>query len=369
MISMDTMGPLSEDGFGFKHVLVMIDGMSKFTRLFPLRSTTAEETASRLLEFICKDGLPNQIHSDGGTQFVNEVIQELTDFIGTPHTVSTPYSHEENGLVERVIKDVRAQLHSYCVERKSDKDWSLILPMVERLINTKINIDTGYTPAALKFGNPTALEIVPFNVSLTSEAPVFRSANEYLQSIAKFQSALIAQHKTSRQQSQQRKEEMGNHQRNFHRYLPGDLILVDHTDRSKTDLLSVHRDGPYMVREQHESTVSYEDHSTNRIKDAHISRCHPYVSRKSDNEDLAEAQALLNMYEVESIISHKFEPSTSRTIRAVRIEVKWKGYADSTWEPLHGNMSIRRNIIFVEYAKRFPELIPFIPTYLLDTNS
>ena len=197
MISMDTMGPIDEDRFGFKYVLVMIDSMTKFTRLFPMRSDGAEDCASNLLSYICKDGKPENIRSDNGTEFVNDVIEQLLIFAQISHIKSTPDSHEENGLVERVIKDVRRQLQAYILERGEVKDWSLILPMVERLINTKINVRTGLTPAALKFGNPTALEIHPFNVTPDSARPVFKNASEYLESISRFQAALIHSHTAS----------------------------------------------------------------------------------------------------------------------------------------------------------------------------
>jgi hypothetical protein len=364
MVSMDSMGPIDADRFGFSYVLVIIDGMTKFTRLYPLQTVGAEDCAARLLEFICKDGLPSHIHSDKGTQFVNDVIQELLQFTETPWTVSTPYSHEENGLVERVIKDVRAQLKAYCIERGDVKDWSLILPMVERIINTKINTRINHTPAALKYGYADALEVPPFNVSATSVRPVFNSPSEYLESISRFQAALIATHNESiKKRHEQLKEAYKEH--DFETFAEGTLILVDNVDRTKSNLTELHRDGPFLVREQRESTVTYEDQRTNRIKDAHVSRCHVYTGRRSDEEELATARANVGTYEVESIRSHKFVPATSKAKKSLRLEVKWKDYEETSWEPIYNNASMAKNIIFLQYARNIPAIAKFVPADLL----
>jgi hypothetical protein len=359
VVSVDAMGPINEDRFGYKYVLVFIDNMSKFTRLYPVRSTQAEECAPRLLEYICKDGLPKKLHSDGGSQFVNYMITELAKYINVKMTFSTAYSSEENGIVERVIKDVRAQLQSYCIERKEVKDWSLILPLVERLINTKINDRTGHTPAALKFGRQNALELPPFDV-LPGNAHVFNTASEFLESISKFQAVLIAKHAESLKinQSELNRPETT---RNFHLFKAGDLILVDHEDRHKSQLLETLRSGPFLVRDQSKSIVTYEDHFTNRVKSTHISKCHEYHPRGSVADALSLTRELQDKYEVESVVSHKFEPKTSKAQKAVHILVKWTGYAEPEWNTIHNNATLRNNIHFIQYARQHADLIKFIP--------
>ena len=325
------MGPIDTDRFGFKYVLVMIDNMSKFSRLFPIRSTSAEDCAPRVLEYVCKDGLPKKFHSDGGSQFMNKVMADLAKCLGIKLTFSTANSHEENGIVERVILDVRTQLQSYCIARGEVKDWSLMLPLVERLINTKFNVRTGFTPAALKFGRASALEIPPFQN--TTERLVFSSPSEYLESVAKFQALLIDNHAKSLK-ADQPETPSPSATRNFHTFKAGDLILVDRQDRRKSRLLETLRLGPFLVIDQVATKVTYEDHGTNRVKSTHISQCHLYHPRGSVAEELSKARELSETYEVEGIVEHKFEPRTSRAIKAVRVLVKWTGYNEPEWNTI-----------------------------------
>ncbi len=77
LISMDAIGPFEEDRFGFKYVLVLINNMSKFTKLYPFRSVNADDCAATLVHYVCTEGLPAHIQSDKGTQFVNNFIDHL----------------------------------------------------------------------------------------------------------------------------------------------------------------------------------------------------------------------------------------------------------------------------------------------------
>jgi hypothetical protein len=63
-----------------------------------------------LLWHVGRYGCPEQIQSDRGPQFVNDVIQAFKANIGTDTALSLVYSHQENGLVERANREVLRQL-------------------------------------------------------------------------------------------------------------------------------------------------------------------------------------------------------------------------------------------------------------------
>ena len=83
------------------------------------------------------------------------------------------------------------------------------------MINVKISVYSGFTPAALKYGNPSALEIAPFDISNTSKPPMFNNASEYLQSISTFQAALIKTYQENLAVTLKQKKKEGNSERNF----------------------------------------------------------------------------------------------------------------------------------------------------------
>ena len=73
VISADTIGPLPEDEFGNKFILVVIDLFTRFVELYAVKDQTA------------KYGAPQGLQSDKGSQFVNETIQELLKLVGSEH--------------------------------------------------------------------------------------------------------------------------------------------------------------------------------------------------------------------------------------------------------------------------------------------
>ena len=51
-------------------------------------------------------GIPEVVHTDRGTAFHNELVSELLRMTGIEQSLSTAYSSEKNGLVERANQEV-----------------------------------------------------------------------------------------------------------------------------------------------------------------------------------------------------------------------------------------------------------------------
>jgi hypothetical protein len=77
----------------------------------------AEYAAKSLASHIGRYGAPDHLYSDGGKQYANHVINELVLLLGTAHVVTTAYSHEENGLVERANKEVMRYLRAILFDK------------------------------------------------------------------------------------------------------------------------------------------------------------------------------------------------------------------------------------------------------------
>ena len=53
------------------------------------------------MNFICRFGVPDSIHTDQGKNFESKVIQEICHLLGVTKTGTTPYHPQSDGLVER----------------------------------------------------------------------------------------------------------------------------------------------------------------------------------------------------------------------------------------------------------------------------
>ena len=71
---------------------------------------------------------------------------------------TTPYSHEENGIVERANKEILRHVRSILFDKGIHKEWDLAIPLVPRIMNSQQSSITGCTPAELIFTNAPNLD-------------------------------------------------------------------------------------------------------------------------------------------------------------------------------------------------------------------
>jgi len=104
-------------------VIVITDRYSKLTRAIPVASITAPHVASIFVDhWVIPYGIPEQILSDNGKQFVSKFFAALCAFLGAKLTTTTAYHPQCNGQTERYNKTIIARLRHYVDEHQSDWD-------------------------------------------------------------------------------------------------------------------------------------------------------------------------------------------------------------------------------------------------------
>ena len=85
-VHVDFAGPFQDNMF-----FLAIDAHSKYPEIVIMRKTTASETVSVLRTVFARHGLPLQIVSDNGPQFVSEEFRHFLSVNGVRHVFSAPY--------------------------------------------------------------------------------------------------------------------------------------------------------------------------------------------------------------------------------------------------------------------------------------
>ena len=98
-LHIDFAGPYKD-----KMWLLVIDAYSKWPEIHSMESTTAETTIKHLRQIFATHGLPRQIISDNGPQFVSATFQKFCEARGIQHTKTAPYSPRSNGEAERLVQ-------------------------------------------------------------------------------------------------------------------------------------------------------------------------------------------------------------------------------------------------------------------------
>ena len=113
---------------GNKYGLVIVDDYSRFTWVFFVydKSQVQEKVKIFVRRAQREFGLPiKKIRSDNGTEFKNTLVEEFLDDEGIKHEFSTPYTPQQNGVVERknrtLLDMARTMLDEY---KTSDLFWS-----------------------------------------------------------------------------------------------------------------------------------------------------------------------------------------------------------------------------------------------------
>ena len=157
-ISIDTVGEIPEDEYGFKYVIVIIDCFCRFIELFAVKDLSAISAAKCLLQWVGRYGCPSTILSDNGTQYANQIIDEFIYLMGSEHDLIMAYSKEENAIVERANKEVLRHLRAILFSKNVISNFSIYLPLVQRIFNADIKEALGVSPAQILFGNSINLD-------------------------------------------------------------------------------------------------------------------------------------------------------------------------------------------------------------------
>jgi len=87
---------------GNRQVIVATDYLTKWVEARALPDKSAASVAGFIYEdIICRHGAPKELLSDQGTEFLNQLVQEICRTFEVKRRVTTPYHPQTNGLTER----------------------------------------------------------------------------------------------------------------------------------------------------------------------------------------------------------------------------------------------------------------------------
>ncbi len=103
-------------------------------------------------------GIPDTIGTDGGPCFISQVLQELLELADIKHLNIAPYSHEENGMVEREIRTLQEHLRAFLFDKEIKNKWSILLPLIQWIMNASVHSAIQCCPAQLVFTDAVDLD-------------------------------------------------------------------------------------------------------------------------------------------------------------------------------------------------------------------
>jgi transposase InsO family protein len=154
---------------GYKAILVVVGRFTKMTHFLVCKKEfTSEDTAQLLLQKVfCPHGLPQQIVSDQGPQFIAIFWKRLFELLQVTCSLSSAHHPQMDGQSERTIQTLEQYLR--CFINYQQDDWFTLLSRAEFAYKNSINTSTmlspfyaliGYHPC-WNFLAPSSLSKVP----------------------------------------------------------------------------------------------------------------------------------------------------------------------------------------------------------------
>ena len=320
---------------GEQKILVLRDGFSRLVWLHPCPNDDAQNAVQGILQWISVFGIPELFLSDNGPHFRNQVMKELTRRLGINHDFSTAYCAWSNGLIERVMRDIKAFLKISLVENRLDvEQWPCIVPNLmfnlnqrpSRSLNnhTPIEIHTGLAPSS-------ALDFVITGTKMRT----MNWTTDMHQHFENLQTTLNTLHTQVRVTTQQTIErERDAEHKEIPKFELGDYVLHCTIDRiPRTGKLQFQWVGPQQVIDT-ESPYVYilRDIVSNRRIKSHVTRMSFYSTQQLEvTGDLRQLTARQGLeYPIDHIVG--LEPTGTND---VVVRVRWAGFQpeEDSYEP------------------------------------
>lgn len=149
------MQALSNVNEGYRYILVIIDGFSKFAWAIKLKQKNKEHVSKAFHNLLKRGRVPNNLQTDLGTEFYNDKFKKITQKYNINHY--STYSTKKASIVERFIRTLKNKLYKQ-FSLKGNYKWT------DGTLESKINEynhtfhrTIGQSPVSINHGNKRSI--------------------------------------------------------------------------------------------------------------------------------------------------------------------------------------------------------------------
>jgi len=208
-----------------------------------LKDIQAETVAKALVNMFTRVGVPKEILSDQGSQFLSAVMKDMCRLLFLKQLVTTPYHPICNGLTEKFSGMLKNMLRHMCPEKPKDWDrcWTIVVRLQDSL---------GYSSFELLYGRTVRGPMSILRVLMTNEKvePEVKTTYEYVFDLKDRPQSTCELAQTELQKSQIRQKKYYDRRTKVRTFEKGDEVLVFlPTDSNK---LLLQWKGPFEILER-----------------------------------------------------------------------------------------------------------------------
>jgi hypothetical protein len=252
-------------------VLVMVDHVSLYTILAPVKTKSAEEFI-RVLEdrLVAPFGAPDLIRSDRESAIRSAEVMDYFQSHGIQHSPTAGSAPFSNGKVEIIIEKIKTIMAmAFC--QSGRKDWRSTLASVSMAHNhcplmfTQTAEGT-LTPEQIMFGNQLPDRSAPVTMTMDKGNTPEEYA-EYMQNTCREIRDKAADRMNKGQQKRNKSANQGKIEKSFKK---DDVVLLKDTEIKTRRALKQRYAGPYVVKEATGVTALIKNAVTGETRKAHF---------------------------------------------------------------------------------------------------
>ena len=294
-VGIDLIGPIAPTSSrGHKYILTMVDYATRYLEAFPLKNIRAETIIEKLWEIWTRLGIPKEVVTDQGTQFMSEKMKQVQELLDIKGIRTTPYHPQSNGLTERCNATIKAMLKRLCQEQP--REWDKFLPALLFAYREVPQESLKFSPFELIYGRQVRGPMQVLRQLWTEEEP----SEETRTNISHFLNLANIIEQTCSLARQNLAKASGRHMRYYNakstdrQFNEGDQILLLLPE--KHNKLQLTWRGPFTVREK-KGFCNYKIDMNGKSKIYHANLMKHYITRQTDNESVA---VVMNDEDIES---------------------------------------------------------------------
>ncbi|KAL5009600.1 hypothetical protein ScPMuIL_011905 [Solemya velum] len=289
-LAVDLVGPLNRTDRGNRYILVTCDYATKYPEAVAIKDESAETVADALVAIIARVGVPSELLSDQGSNFMSGVVKELCRLLRIRKLTSSPYHAQANGQVERFNGTLKKMLR--CYAQKEPQNWDKHLPYVLFAYREVPQATTGFSPFELLYGRQVRGPLAILREEWEGPTDSSTSVLSYILEVRERLSTMSEMAKIRAEDEKQKQKFYYDRKARSRKLVVGQKALV--LLPTNSNKLLAQWKGPFTVEEQ-TGPVDYRIKIRGKSKVFHVNMLKPWFEREviDQKKDILAAVELL----------------------------------------------------------------------------
>ena len=206
--------------------MTMVDFATRHPEAVPLKNIDTETVAEALVDIFSRLGVPEEILSDLGAQFVSECMKEVARLLSIKQLTTTPYHPMCNSLTEKFNGTMKSMLKRLCSEQP--RQWHRYINPLLFAYREVPQESTGFSPFELLYGRAVRGPMFILKELWTKELeePEVKNSYQYVFELReKLEDTLKLAH-SELQKAQHKGKHNYDRKAKVRRFAQGDKVLI-----------------------------------------------------------------------------------------------------------------------------------------------